>query len=418
MKRSWIALFICAAILCAAVSGCAQGEENSRAPEKIALQGVTDTEVLVGGIVPADAPSDVAPAFQAGLSAALEAYNNAGGFRGRTVRLIWGTGEQALVEEDMVFALVGGFRGEEALDRLRDVGIPTVCALSGGPGLYREDGGRVFPVQPTYEGEGRILLARALASAKGGCGLGGAKVGVIATASDDGQGLKAGVERQAQQASAEIVCQDVDPSAADHSAAVNVLKNAGCDVVIICSNQTAMGKIMNAMRDADYNAKCITTYTNAAAMGALVADSSVTADRPLYCTVWLDASTEDGMAGYMDFAAAVLEWEAENGIDAEHSFILNAYAMAGYIAGTVFTAGLDRLEEQGLELTWENYAAALEAEVDIPMGGAVDFTSGQRLGTTDLALNAVSLKADADGSYALAAVSPIMGLDEVWSRVG
>lgn len=465
MKKRLIALTACLAMLFTfAATGCANnddqgstppasnspanspanspsgGDDAANSPEQPSgtVQGVSDTEILVGNTATtAGAYASVGIPFNAGLNAALKLYNDAGGFEGKSVRLInynddfdaanGLTYTQKLVEDDKIFALVGHFGTPTVgatLDYIKEKGIPMVYAATGISELYNEhatgDAAVVFSVQPIYNAEGRVLLARALASTEGGYGLGGTKVGVIATTADDGEGLKAGVERQAQETNVEVVYQDVDPAATDYSAAINVLKNAGCDVVIICSNQAPMAKIMNAMRDANYNAKCVTTYANASAttMGALVADGSVTADRPLYASAWLDTSTEDGMAGYMEFAAAQMAWEAENGIAAEESFALNAYAMAGYIAGIVFTAGLKSVEDQGLDLTWENYTKALEIEVDIPMGGSVDFTNGQRLGITDLALNTIGLEADENGNYALQVVSPIMSLDEVWSHVG
>lgn len=58
----------------------------------------------------------------------------------------------------------------------------------------------------------------------------------------------------------------MDAAATDYSAAVNVLKNNGCDVVIACMNQVPLATLMASMRDADYNADVITSYVNASAV--------------------------------------------------------------------------------------------------------------------------------------------------------
>lgn len=419
-----------------------QGSETEQGGETTGtVQGVTDTEILIGNTATtAGAYAGVGTPFNAGLNAALKEYNDAGGFEGRTVRLInynddfdaanGLTYTKTLVETDKVFALVGHFGTPTVgatLDYIKEVGIPMVYAATGISELYQEgatgNDAVVFSVQPIYDAEGRVLLARAVASTEDGIGLGGTKIGCIATTDDAGEGLKAGVERQAQEISGvEIVYQDVDAAATDYSAAVNVLKNNGCDVVIIASNQAPMAKVMTAMRDANYNAKVITSYVSASAvtLGELVANGSVTADRPIYATSWLDLTTEQGLAEYNAFAEVMLAWEAENGIAAEDTYSLNSYAMAGYVAAKTFIHGLDQIEAQGLDLTWENYVTAMEsAPLHIPMGGDIDFAGGDRLGVTALALNTISLEVNPDtGLYDLLTVTPIMSLDDVMAHVG
>lgn len=419
-----------------------QGSETEQGGETTGtVQGVTDTEILIGNTATtAGAYAGVGTPFNAGLNAALKEYNDAGGFEGRTVRLInynddfdaanGLTYTKTLVETDKVFALVGHFGTPTVgatLDYIKEVGIPMVYAATGISELYQEgatgNDAVVFSVQPIYDPEGRVLLARAVASTEDGIGLGGTKIGCIATTDDAGEGLKAGVERQAQEISGvEIVYQDVDAAATDYSAAVNVLKNNGCDVVIIASNQAPMAKVMTAMRDANYNAKVITSYVSASAvtLGELVANGSVTADRPIYATSWLDLTTEQGLAEYNAFAEVMLAWEAENGIAAEDTYSLNSYAMAGYVAAKTFIHGLDQIEAQGLDLTWENYVTAMEsAPLHIPMGGDIDFAGGDRLGVTALALNTISLEVNPDtGLYDLLTVTPIMSLDDVMAHVG
>ena len=77
----------------------------------------------------------------------------------------------------------------------------------------------IYPVQPIYNSEGRVLLARAVAPAADGMGLGGTKVGVISTTDDAGVGLLYGVKKQAETLDIELVYQEVDASATDYSAA-------------------------------------------------------------------------------------------------------------------------------------------------------------------------------------------------------
>lgn len=420
----------------AAGAGPAEASENGSSGT---VQGVTENEILVGNTAATTgAFASVGVPFNAGLEAAFKAYNDAGGYNGKTIRLIHYddgfdaaqgmTYTKTLVETDKVFALVGHFGTNTVgatLDYVKSLGIPTVYAVTGISALYQEGAtGKdacVMSVQPIYDAEGRVLLARAVASTDDNVGLGGTKIGVIATTDDAGEGILSGIKRQAQEGDFDILYQDVQADATDYSAAINVLKNAGCDVVIAAMNQAPMVTAVTAMRDANFNAKVITSYVsaNAVALGQLVADGAITAERPVYTTAWLDVTTEAGMADYMTFAAAMAAWEAENGVAPEDTYVLNSYAMAGYVAGMTFIHGLNQLQAQDSELTWENYIAAMEsAPLHIPMGGELSFANGDRLGVTALALNTVSLVPDeATGAYTLLSVSPIMSLDDVWAHV-
>lgn len=403
----------------------------------VPVQGVDDTTILVGNTAATTgAFATVGIPFNAGMEAAFMAYNLAGGFDGRSIQLIHYddgfdaaqglTYTQTLVETDHVFAIVGHFGTNTVgatLDYLKQMGIPMVYAATGIAELYQEGATGndkvIYPVQPIYNSEGRVLLARALAPVEGGMGLGGTKIGVISTTDDAGVGLLYGVQKQNETLGADIVYQEVDAAATDYSAAVNVLKNAGCDVVIACMNQAPLAILMSSMRDANYNANVVTSYVNASAvtLGAFVENGSVTEDRRVYSTAWLDTSTEEGMAGYLEFYAAMSAWELANGGSGNDN-ALNSYAMAGYIAGSLFVQALQALHDQGLELNWANFNDVMEStDFMIPMGGEINFHNGDRLAITSLALNTISLEPGESGYYELQVVSPIMSLDDVLATI-
>ena len=454
MKKRILSLLTCM-VMVFSLAACGGGDtttstppaEESKAPASTpsevvstgTVQGVTDTEILVGNTAAVTgAFAVVGVPFNAGLEATFKWYNDNGGFNGKKIKFVTYddgfdaaqgmTYTKTLVEDDKVFALVGHFGTNTVaatMDYVKQTGIPTAYIVTGISELYAEGAtGKdacYFPVQPIYDAEGRVLLARALASTEGNYGLGGTKIGVIATTDDAGNGILTGIKRQEQEVDVEIVYQEVDAAATDYTAAVSVLKNQGCDVVIASMNQAPVQTVMAAMRDINYNAKVITSYVSAnnVFLGGLVANGSVTADRPIYTTSWLDTTTEVGMAEYLAFAEIMAAWEAENGVAADQTMVLNSYAMCGYIAGMNFIHGLDQLEASGEELTWENYIAAMEkAPYHIPMGGDIDYAGGDRIGVTALALNTISLEPNAEtGLYELLAVSPLISLDEVCSKI-
>ena len=106
-------------------------------------------------------------------------------------------------------------------------------------------------------------------------------------------------------------------------------------------------------------------------------------------------------------------WELANG-ESGSTYALNSYAMAGYIAGSIFVQALQAVDKAGLELNYANFAKIMEeTEFSIPMGGTISYAGGDRLGVTALALNCVSLSKNDAGVYALTPVSPILSLADV-----
>lgn len=411
--------------------------------------------------------------FNAGLNAALYAYNLAGGFNGYSVELIHyddgfdgATGlsyTEKLVEEDEVFALVGHFGTntvEATLDYIEDTGVPMVYAATGVSGLFnaKAEGNQraIMSVQPIYDAEGEVLLARAVATTEGNMGLGGKKIGVISTTDAAGLGMLNGIKNEAAKLGITNITY-VETSAdkeANHSTQVNVLKNAGCDVVIIAANQAPFQSIMTYFNTSGYeNVKVITSYVsaNSTLAGTMIGDGSVTATREAYTTAWLDiasssyvyAPAEENVVGsylwasYKAFAeslgapglydAGVPAFSEEYWAVAEticayelsledytNAFLysFDSYALAGYIAGFMFIQGLERLEAAEVELTWGNYYNAMEIEeVDIPMGGTVNYANGRRAGIQDLALNKFGMSALGAGE--LQVYSPITKLADV-----
>jgi hypothetical protein len=111
-------------------------------------------------------------------------------------------------------------------------------------------------------------------------------------------------------------------------------------------------------------------------------------DLGIYASSWVNIFNEDGTTfndGYNEFAAEV----------SEHAD--NAYAMAGWIAAHFFVEGLKRVGED--ELTWDSYIDAMEEEpVENPMGGSVDFSNGQRVGTLYMGLLEATVGEDGEGN--------------------
>lgn len=414
------------------------------------VQGVTAEKILVGNTAATTgAFASVGLPFNVGLEAALNAYNLLGGFNGAKVELKHyddgfdgaqgATFTKKLVEDDKVFALVGHFGTNTVaatVDYIKEQGVPMVYAATGVNDLYQEGAvgynKSVMPVQPIYKTEGRVLLARALASTEGNVGLGASKVGVIYTSDDAGLGMLEGVKRQAQETKAEIIYSETKADqGTNHAAAVSKVKD--CDAIIVAANQVPFSEIMSYLGTGNVNKPVITSYlsANTVTLGGLVKSGAISADRPVYTNAWLDVTTDEGMQDYLGFMAVTYLYYGitdpttqithENFATAT-AMCLNSYAMAGYCAGMIFLQGLQRVAEADEELTWLNYINAMESEeVDLPMGGTLNFANGDRLGIASLALNTTTNEyvdnEDGTASTTLVSVDEITSLEDIWAKV-
>ncbi|MBR5773707.1 MAG: ABC transporter substrate-binding protein, partial [Clostridia bacterium] len=156
-----------------------------------------------------------------------------------------------LVEEDKVFALVGHFGSPTVgatIDYIKDTGVVACYFASGVGTLFNteadsvENGSTLFPVQPIYTTEGRVIVARILQQypdAK--------KIGVIFTSDEAGVGLRDGAKAQidALGAGYECVLSETTSDAADFTPAVT--KVADCDAVVIASIQKGVVSILKSM---------------------------------------------------------------------------------------------------------------------------------------------------------------------------
>lgn len=360
------------------------------------VQGITDTQVVIGNsAATSGAYAPVGVPFLAGIEAYLQMVNSEGGIDGREIIFNHITDDEFdpakgkaalanLVEDEKVFAIVGHFGTPvvaATVDDLKEYGIPSVYFATGIGQLYsedaktNEDGYNIFPVQPIYVNEGRIMVAYATGKFEA------KKIGIIYTNDDAGMDLYRGATAQIEEmGDIEVVAEQVTAGTADVSAAVTSIKNADVDFVIVASIQGTMPTIVKELAAQSVNKDCITTYVNVAlAMSeAVVADIDGKFD--VYGLGWVAYDDQSSLDLYQ-------EWAPEE-------YAMNAYAQTGWIAAHFFCEGLRRLE--GQEVTWESYMAALEdGPIQNPFGGIIDFSNGQRRGTQEMNLSRVVPVTDA-----------------------
>ncbi|MEA4814019.1 MAG: ABC transporter substrate-binding protein [Oscillospiraceae bacterium] len=355
-------------------------------------QGVTDTEIKIGNSAAVSgAYAPVGVPFLAGIQAYLDMVNDAGGIDGRKVTFIHYDDEfdpvkgksylQQLVEDDKVFAIVGHFGTpvvSATIDDLKSYGIPSVYFATGIGQLYAEnattdaEGYNIFPVQPIYTTEGQIMVARCAGT------LGGSKIGIIYTSDDAGKNMLEGATAKCEELGIEHVDQQVAAGAADVSAAVTAIKDAGVDCVIVAAIQATMPTIVKEMASQGMTVPAITTYVNVSPAISEQVAADISGKFDVY---------GDGWVSYEDFRADNLT-EYQKWISSDYAN--NAYAQTGWIAAAFFCEGLQRLADEGKDVTWTNYMAALEeSPIQNPFGGTISYANGLRAGTQEMNLSKI-----------------------------
>lgn len=450
-----VAIILSISILFTLLVGCsAEGEENQENlppdfPDE--LLGITEDTVWVGNTIAITGEyADMGSSFKLGIEAAFAAYNARGGYNGKSIKLKhYDDGGIAarslslmekLVFEDEVFAIVGNF-GTYALDVnldiIKDAAIPMIYAAADNSALLNENattpGDRaVFPVRPLNLTEGRMLLLRAfapLADASGNPlgGLGAAKVGVIYNSSEASKTLLSGINSEAENLGeaqrANIVYSEA--SDADYSAAVNALKRAGCDVVILAVIGADFLTALTAMAEAEYYCKALTSYNNASTdmfnENNLLAPGyeSIFSNVALYAQDWIDifsttyvyngdtplnaaykalaeahGLTYTGTPGFNEAYWAVAEKIYSYALTVNPETALeisrDRYALEGYVAGDLFCQAMEALEKSGKALSGANLVSIMESqEFRVVMADNISFANGMRTGVQSFALTSI-----------------------------
>jgi ABC-type branched-subunit amino acid transport system substrate-binding protein len=121
------------------------------ASSAVAQQGVTDTEIVIGDILPLSGPPALlGVAHNIGVRVAVAEINAQGGISGRKVRLISEDdgyvisrtlqGLRKLINIDKVFALTalsGSTQGQAALPLIKESGIPVITTISFAVDFYK-----------------------------------------------------------------------------------------------------------------------------------------------------------------------------------------------------------------------------------------------------------------------------------------
>jgi branched-chain amino acid transport system substrate-binding protein len=387
--------------LLGSLAGCTKTNTETQA------QGVTDTEIKIGNSAATSGVyAPVGVPFNAGINSYIKMINDAGGVNGRKITFVHQDDEfdpvkgkailSKLVEDDKIFAMVGHFGTPvvgATLQDLKDKGIPVVYLATGIGQLYNDkaegaDRG-IFPVQPIYKTEGKIMVARAVGDFKA------KKLGVIYTNDDAGKDLLWGIEEKAKELKVEVVAEQVTAGATDVSSAVTKIKDANVDFIIGAAIQATIPTIIKELASQGVEKDVITTYVNVSPVIAKAVVNEIKGKFDVYGNGWVSF---DG-----DRAAALIEYQKFT-----PEYKDNVYAMTGWIAAHFFVEGLKRVDGT---VTWEKYMDALEKDpIKNPFGGEINFGDGLRAGTQEMNLSKVS-HTNLEGAWE--SVKPLQSIKEI-----
>ena len=425
MKKLRKALALClAASLALSLAACAPKESpapgsspsagtDEPSERQVLAQGITDDAITIGSTMAVSGASAlVGVPFIDAMNGVFNRINEKGGIGGRKIQLVHlddggdsangRTLTERLVEESKVFAINGmpGTAVNTTIDYLREYGVPTVYLSTGMDLVYAENdpGSCIFPVQPNFGSDGALLAARVFHEKLYGANKdealpADAKVGVVYGNNDTGSYLYEGFMRQVKAEGNEgrVVSEGI--AAGEYAAALQKMKNEGVSVLVVLMGQIKAA--IAAMNDIQFEVPTFTYYGNS----SITAWSAETynPNRPCYTSCWADYSTPEAAEALKDFYDAVSYCDADQAT--KDSYMENNFARAGYVAADIMVRGLQRLEDSGLDYSWENFIACMEADTfTLVTGGTLDYSNGRRVGADQEGLLEYYTETGADGS--------------------
>jgi ABC-type branched-subunit amino acid transport system substrate-binding protein len=353
--------------------------------------GVTNEEILIGTWAPVTGLASSLNATARGIDAYVQHVNAQGGVHDRQIRLIVKddgydparTPEvvRQLVEEDHVFALVGGIGSATCLsvqDYLANQFIPWVNPGSGLRRWVVPTNAYVFSIFPSYVTEARILAHHAVNE------LGAEKVGLFYQDDAFGREGQEGVSLGLGDVDKRLeVAEPYTFGSADFAASAQKLKDAELDTVILWSTPPAAAALIAEFEKLEFQPKLLATQVLAdPIMFELVGEA------------WEGAVVATGVPDPASDEAGVLRArEIMSQYAPDTPF--GAYALMGLSWAELLVEGL---REAGPDLTRIRLIYALEnleSSVDNFLGRPIQFSSENHHG-----FSAVRLMKAEGGKYA------------------
>ena len=352
-------------------------------PAAAQQQGVTDTEIVLGDILPLTGPPALlGVAHNLGVKVALAEANAAGGINGRKLRLISEDdgyvpsrtiqGVRKLINNDKIFAFTsisGTAQAEAAMPVIKQSGIPAMAPITTYEGLYKPVIKNVFAVGYDMSDAVYELVSKMADKFPG------KKWAVIVQDDDYGENVKAGFERAAKDRKLQVVSTQVyKKGQSDFSSEILKVKQAGAEALMaggVLGENVVMAKELERV---GHKIPMGVTYVSRVPASAKMMGS---AGENVYTVdyVFLEGSAQ--AKPFMDKIAKYLSPEEQPKV--------NRYTFTGYSATRAL---LDAMGRCGKALTWDCTNAELAKVSNLDTGAMtpISFSAMQHLAAPKLFL--------------------------------
>lgn len=352
-----------------------------------AQQGVTDTEIVVGDILPLTGPPALlGVAHNLGVKVAIAEVNAAGGINGRKVRLISEDdgyvpsrtiqGVRKLINSDKVFALTsvsGTAQAQAAMPLIMQSGLPAMAPITTYEGLYKPVIKNVFAVGYDMTDAVDELVAKMADRYPG------KKWALISQDDDYGENVRAGFDRAAKAKKLEVVSTQIyKKGQTDFSSEILKVRQAGAEALMaggVLGENVAMVKELERI---GHKIPVGVTYVSRVPASAKLMGS---AGENVYTVDYVYLESSPQAKGFMDKLAKHLS--------PEELARTNRYSFTGYSATRAL---FDAMGRCGKALTWDCTNAELAKVTNLDTGAMtpISFTATNHLAAPKLFL----LKAD------------------------
>ena len=368
---------------------------SAAAPASAQQQGVTDSEIVIGDILPLTGPpAMLGVAHNLGVKVAVAETNANGGIHGRKLRLVSEDdgyvpsrtiqGVRKLLNSDKVFAFTsisGTAQAQAAMSLFKQAGVPAMAPITTYEGLYKPAIKNVFAVGYDMR-EAVYGLVVQMAERYPG-----KKWALISQDDDYGENVRDGFERAAKEKKLELVSSQIfKKGQSDFSSEILKVKQAGAEALmaggVLGENVTMVKELERIGHKIPVGVTYVSRVPASAKMMGSAGENVYTVDY-----VYLESSPE--AKGFME--------KLDRHLSAEERTRVNRYSFTGYAAArALFTA----MEQCGKGLTWDCTNAELAKISKLETGAMtpISFSATNHLAAPKLFL----LKADpATSTYKL-----------------
>lgn len=354
-------------------------------------QGVTDTEIVLGDILPLTGPPALlGVAHNLGVKVAIAEVNGAGGIHGRKLRLVSEDdgyvpsrtiqGVRKLVNSDKIFAfssISGTAQAQAAMPIIKQSGLPAMAPITTYEGLYKPVIKNVFTVgydmrEAVYE-----LVAK-LADRYPG-----KKWAVISQDDEYGENVRSGFERAVKEKNLEVVSSQVfKKGQSDFSSEILKVKQAGAEMLMaggVLGENVTMAKELERI---GHKIPMGVTYVSRVPASAKMMGS---AGENVYTVDYVYLESSPRAQGFMD--------KLRQHLSAEEQAKVNRYTFTGYASTRALIEAMRRCGKNlTADCTNDQLAKLLHLETGVM--NPISFSATNHLAAPKLFL----LKADPAGA--------------------